>query len=266
MLRLKIAAALAAAALSVAPAAAAVELVTNGSFSADTIASRQMSDSNGQYVTGWTSANTGYNFLITSDPTYSQSIQTNSNGKIALWGKNDAGSDSVAYNNGLSQSAATHGNFLAADGAYGVSSISQYVTGLVVGQTYTLTFDYAGAQQSGFDGATTEGWYFGLGTDITNYNTFQYSYTGDLQNVSHGFTGWYTETATFTATSTSEYLAFMAKGTPNGEPPFSLLDNVSLKATSSAVPEPATWAMMLCGFGAIGFAMRRNRTGHALKA
>ena len=27
----------------------------------------------------------------------------------------------------------------------------------------------------------------------------------------------------------------------------------------SAVPEPATWAMMLLGFGAIGFAMRRRR-------
>lgn len=33
----------------------------------------------------------------------------------------------------------------------------------------------------------------------------------------------------------------------------------SLKAqTTSAVPEPATWALMLAGFGAIGFAMRRR--------
>ena len=27
----------------------------------------------------------------------------------------------------------------------------------------------------------------------------------------------------------------------------------------TAVPEPATWAMMLLGFGAVGFAMRRRR-------
>lgn len=29
--------------------------------------------------------------------------------------------------------------------------------------------------------------------------------------------------------------------------------------TATAVPEPATWAMMLLGFGGIGFAMRRSR-------
>jgi hypothetical protein len=33
---------------------------------------------------------------------------------------------------------------------------------------------------------------------------------------------------------------------------------------TAAVPEPATWAMMLLGFGGIGFAMRRRRTGMAL--
>lgn len=36
-------------------------------------------------------------------------------------------------------------------------------------------------------------------------------------------------------------------------------------AVSGAVPEPATWAMMIGGFGAVGFAMRRRkaRTGFA---
>ena len=31
--------------------------------------------------------------------------------------------------------------------------------------------------------------------------------------------------------------------------------------TTSAVPEPTTWAMMLLGFGGIGFAMRRRKSG-----
>jgi hypothetical protein len=31
------------------------------------------------------------------------------------------------------------------------------------------------------------------------------------------------------------------------------------------VPEPATWGMMLLGFGAIGFSMRRKRDTTALR-
>ena len=34
----------------------------------------------------------------------------------------------------------------------------------------------------------------------------------------------------------------------------------SITISPSAVPEPATWAMMLFGFGAVGFALRRRRT------
>ena len=33
-----------------------------------------------------------------------------------------------------------------------------------------------------------------------------------------------------------------------------------LLAQVAGVPEPGTWAMMLLGFGAVGFAMRRRRT------
>ncbi|MES2904398.1 MAG: PEPxxWA-CTERM sorting domain-containing protein [Pseudomonadota bacterium] len=34
---------------------------------------------------------------------------------------------------------------------------------------------------------------------------------------------------------------------------------ITIPSVSGAVPEPATWAMMLMGFGAIGWAMRRRR-------
>ena len=36
------------------------------------------------------------------------------------------------------------------------------------------------------------------------------------------------------------------------------LDNITFNAGAGAVPEPATWAMMLVGFGGLGFAMRRR--------
>ncbi|MBB6124316.1 PEPxxWA-CTERM sorting domain-containing protein [Sphingobium subterraneum] len=34
---------------------------------------------------------------------------------------------------------------------------------------------------------------------------------------------------------------------------------ITISAATAAIPEPATWAMMLAGFGAIGFAMRRKQ-------
>ncbi|WP_294195782.1 PEPxxWA-CTERM sorting domain-containing protein [uncultured Sphingomonas sp.] len=39
------------------------------------------------------------------------------------------------------------------------------------------------------------------------------------------------------------------------------IDNINVTAVRGAVPEPATWAMMIAGFGAIGFAMRRRQRG-----
>jgi hypothetical protein len=36
------------------------------------------------------------------------------------------------------------------------------------------------------------------------------------------------------------------------------IDNVATVAASGAVPEPAAWAMMIVGIGAVGFAMRRR--------
>jgi hypothetical protein len=52
----------------------------------------------------------------------------------------------------------------------------------------------------------------------------------------------------------------------NGPRPF---DNyqITIADFNSAVPEPATWAMMLMGFGAVGYSMRRRKAGYkALQA
>ena len=45
---------------------------------------------------------------------------------------------------------------------------------------------------------------------------------------------------------------------------FFALDNVSVTAVNGAVPEPATWAMMLMGFGAMGVLLRRRRRTQTL--
>lgn len=42
--------------------------------------------------------------------------------------------------------------------------------------------------------------------------------------------------------------------------------NSTPRSTSRAVPEAATWALMLLGFGAIGVALRRSRKELALAA
>ncbi len=51
----------------------------------------------------------------------------------------------------------------------------------------------------------------------------------------------------------------LAFGTSSRDNVGPLLDNVSLDIAAPPVPEPATWAMMIAGFGLIGGAMRRVR-------
>lgn len=167
-------------------------------------------------------------------------------GEVALHGPGNGSA------NGLTGSP-QGGNYVAVDPSYLVGSpysISQTINGLTVGQKYTLGFDWAAAQQLFFNGPTTEGW------DVSLGGVHQLTPTFHLAN--HGFSGWMHESFTFTATSSSEVLGFLATGGPSAsQPPFSLLDNVSL---TGGVPEPATWALMLMGFGAVGFAARRRRT------
>lgn len=45
-----------------------------------------------------------------------------------------------------------------------------------------------------------------------------------------------------------------------------LLDGASLSAVEAGVPEPATWAMMIAGFGLVGGAVRRRCTGVRFRA
>ena len=46
---------------------------------------------------------------------------------------------------------------------------------------------------------------------------------------------------------------------PPGE--ITILKQVRIIPGADVVPEPSTWAMMLLGFGAVGYTMRRRRKG-----
>ncbi len=200
-----------------------INLVQNGDFETTSLASStQMNTSN---VANWST--TGYNFIYfagTADTTGSYTPEYNSN--ILLWGPNDGS------NNGLTAASPTGGNFVAADGAYQVAAITQTINNLTIGTNYQLTFYWAGAQQQGYNGPTTEQWIVSFGN--------QTHATAVANNADHGFTGWMEQTFLFQATSNTEVLSFLSAGTPNGEPPFSLLDGVSLVDA----PEPASWTLL----------------------
>ncbi len=214
------------------PARATQSFVINGSFETTTAGTGQLGYNTN--ATGWTNVVNGgvdgYNFLFapgTADTTGA----TGADGNLKLWGPGDGSA------NGLPASSPDGGNYVAADGAYEIGAIQQTLAGLTVGTSYTLGFWWAGAQQSGFTGVNTEGWQVSLTGDATQDTII-------ASNTTEGFTGWMYQTFTFIAQSATPTLSFLAVGTPNGEPPFSLLDGVSFTQTA---PEPGT--NVLIGLG-----------------
>ena len=122
----------------------------------------------------------------------------------------------------------------------------------VVGKTYKVSFSLAGNPDGGFGNkvlVTT----LGLG-QLPEIETFTVGASNTHENM-----GWQTITYSFVANSTSSTLNF-ASATKGPYGP--ALDNVVV----SAVPEPATWAMMIVGFGAAGTMVRNRRKLGAVAA
>ncbi len=119
---------------------------------------------------------------------------------------------------------------------YGTDSYT--VSGLKVGATYDLSWDYGGRTAGGPSSATVS---FGgtvLADDSGSIGTWTYNW---FQVV---------------ATSTTEDLVLTAAAT--GAPSYG---NEFTNFSLSAVPEPSTWAMMGVGFAGLAFAgYRRRRT------
>ena len=219
-------------------AANAAEFVQNGDFENVTGITRSSefgASHIGQAVDGWRSdqANAFNLIFFSANETTDADTRFGEHGQY-LW-------SSPASPNG--------GKFVALDGDTDYNgALTQMITGLTIGASYTLTFDWAAGQYADRTGDTTEKLVVDFGDDSFT--------TATLNNPSQGFTGWFSVTHTFTATSTSQLLSFLSIGTPNGMPPVALLDSVSLQGS---VPEPASWAMFIAGFGLIGSAARRRR-------
>ncbi len=224
-------------------AANAANLVTNGSFESSTYTSNTQFGSGfgGDGVTGWTGRGPdGYTSL---QMYYIGGTQTTTNA-VNIYG------DPLAYfSTSFSALSPDGGNFVAfdADPTYH-GAVSQTIDGLVVGKAYDLSFYWAGSQWLNRTGPTFEqiGVTFGndtAATSIVNIGT-------------HEFSGWQTAKFRFTATSASQLLTLFGNGGPGGLPPVAALDGVSLTA---AVPDAATWVMLLAGFGLTGLVARRRR-------
>lgn len=189
-------------------------------------------------LAGW--ASTGYNFVFLP-------------GSPSGVGTFNGGNVSFNMVNGFTGASPTGGNFLALDSDTGSSNpggtapVTQTIHGLTAGTKYTLSFAWAGAQQTGFTGATTDNLTVSLGSSTQTTQT--------INVASQGFSGWLNQTFSFVATSSSEVLSFLAGGSP-AVPPFVLLANVSL----TAAPEPAGAAVLLTGLAALaGLTAKRRR-------
>jgi len=201
-------------------------------------------------ATGWTvptvhPGNT-LDFLMVPSLAGSTGVPSYYNSHFALWSTNNGGLDTITAPPG-------GGNMVAADGDPTFSGpISQTITGLTIGNQYAVSFEWAAAQQSGQGSAgsyTTEKWAVSFGGSSNTTTTYTNPYSG--------FSGWMATNFTYTATNTSELLQFLAKGTPSGVPPVSLLADVSF----NVVPEPTSmgYGVTLMVIALTIFVIRKTR-------
>ena len=237
------------------PHRASANLVLDGTFTAVTYtgSTTGLTTLYGQFGTGTGStltvanwSTTGYNFVYApgtgdvgtntagansgSPKEAPGQYNYNGYGNTWMWGPNNGSS------NGLPSTDPAGGNYIAMDGAYETGAVSQSITGLTVGNLYSVKFYWAAAQQESFTGTTSESVTVTLGTTAFTTSTYQLA--------AKGFSGWMSQTYYYTATSGTETLSFLANGLPSGQPPFVLLGGVDMEI----VPDFSNW-MIFTGFG-----------------
>ncbi|WP_310476064.1 PEPxxWA-CTERM sorting domain-containing protein [Sandarakinorhabdus sp.] len=125
----------------------------------------------------------------------------------------------------------------------GGGSATRLISGLTIGQQYSLSFLLSGDNRPGQAYVLTGGI---AGLSFTVNGTVGAAGTNPGSLLTYGFT----------ATSSSHLLSFGQTSVSDGSP---IIDNISIDTVGAAIPEPASWAMLLAGFGLVGFAARRRR-------
>ena len=118
-----------------------------------------------------------------------------------------------------------------------LGSVSQIVSGLRTGGSYVVGWSMAGR-----DGGGPQ--QFAVSINGMQVSTM----------ASNGFAGWIDNAVRFRAAGPTAKINFASFDAGGNQSYGNLVTNVSM----GAVPEPASWAMMITGFGMIGFAARRR--------
>jgi hypothetical protein len=240
-------------------------LVINGSF--------EINGGNGQIgfntsLADWSvpTPNGSYAFVYGSGSADVVGAVVSTYGNNALWGPNDGS------NNGLPATSPDGGYYVALDGDFQTAALSQTITGLTAGDTYTVGFWWAASQQYGFYGTTVQAMNVCLGNSAPSYVDVGDQPLSGGTNVagniscdgssgstaiytlpSQGFSGWQYQTFDLTANNTTDVLSFLAYGNVQ-LPPFALLDGVSLTPT----PEPGSLPLLFTGLMG-GLAVLRSK-------
>lgn len=144
---------------------------------------------------------------------------------------------------GTPEQLANHFATFGADELANVSTLSQIVS-TIAGATYTLTFDQG---TLGGGAQTLFAQVFDASEPLITSGDWILSANNALGST------FVTRSLSFVAASNSTRIAFSVDSVTSSVD--GILDNVTL---TTSVPEPATWALMLIGFGAVGSGMRRR--------
>jgi hypothetical protein len=243
--------------------------LTNGTFvptsATESSGSPQLGENIvGSGLTGWTvgncESNIGSNCTPGTSPafvfqmlasSYTNGVAYNNGGSYANVLFQSTGPGALVVNG------TTIPNAIAVDAQNLPAPLSQQVTNLLIGDNYTLTFYQASTQANGTINTNgfTGNWQVGLCATVSSSTGACGTYlnSSTMNNPQGGSTPWVLQTLTFTATSATETLSFLASSPSVGQPPFLLLADTSL----SWVPEPDNLLMLAGGMG--GLLLLRKR-------